>query len=127
MRSNAVGIQIFWWGEVILSMRVLLFTLPVLLHKWTVGSLSTSDVSDSFILVISLCACLYLFVGLLGVLGNRKWKLFHFIAAFTVFILSACFLYKLNAANSLVVTGYFVPSILAVISVILANVLKTNV
>lgn len=86
MEKKSVGLIILLWSEIILSLRILLFTVPVMINRYSAGHLSVSNLEDQFIGLMSLTAGLYFFIGILSLAGNKLWKSAHLLAV--VLILS---------------------------------------
>lgn len=84
MEKKSVGLKILCWSEIIISLRVLLFSIPVMINKHSAGSLSLSNVEDQFIGVLSLTAVLYFFVGVISIAGNKLWQAAHLLAVVLV-------------------------------------------
>ncbi len=84
MEGKSVGLKILCWSEVVISLRVLLFSLPVMIQKNSAGSLSMSNLDDRFIGLLSLTAVLYLIAGVMAIAGNKLWKAAHVLAVVVV-------------------------------------------
>lgn len=84
MEKKSVGLTILFWSEIIISLRVLLFSLPVMINKYSAGTLSLSNIGDQFIIILSLTAVLYFVAGILAVTGNVFWKAAHILAVVLV-------------------------------------------
>ena len=64
MNKPSVGATILWWLETIVSIRVLLFTVPVMINRQMTAAQPGAGKEDGFILMITVAAALYLFTGL---------------------------------------------------------------
>ena len=81
MKGKAVGLVILWWSEVIMSLRVLLFTIPVIINKIIAENFVLSEHESRFIILLTLTALFYLLSGLTSIVGFKFWKWLHFAAA----------------------------------------------
>jgi len=70
--------KILFLGEVIVSARVLMFTLPVIMTQSRGLGLSPVRVDDLFLITMTFSALLYIIVGLSGLLGHKLWELLHY-------------------------------------------------
>ena len=86
MDKKSVGLKILFWSEVIVSLRILLFSLPVMINKNSAGTFSVDNLDDRFIALLSLTAILYFFVGVLSIVGNKFWKSAHYLAVVLVLL-----------------------------------------
>ena len=84
MGKKSVGLTILCWSEIIISLRVLLFSIPVIINKNSAGSFSLSNLEDQFIGILSLTAVLYFVVGIMSIAGNKLWKAAHLLAVVLV-------------------------------------------
>ena len=84
MGEKSVGLKILCWSEIIISLRVLLFSIPVMINKHSAGSFSLSNLEDQFIGILSLTAVLYFVVGIMSLSGNKLWKAAHLLAVVLV-------------------------------------------
>ena len=80
MRGKSIGLVILWWSEVIISLRVLLFTVPVIISNVSGGNLAGPDKESGIIFLLTLTAVFYLFCGLASIAGFKFWKWLHFAA-----------------------------------------------
>jgi hypothetical protein len=84
MEKKSVGLTILCWSEVIISLRVLLFSIPVMINKNSAGNFSLSVLEDQFIGILSLTAVLYCIVGIMAIMGNKLWRAAHLLAVVMV-------------------------------------------
>ena len=80
MEGRSVGLKILWWAETILALRVLLFTIPVMINQYSQNNSLLSDPNGLFIVLLTVIAALYCVVGILSILGSRFWKAAHYLA-----------------------------------------------
>jgi len=126
MDGKSVKLVILWWSEMIISLRVLLFSIPVFINKYLAKSFSLADINDRFIAVISVTALLYFGVGLISIIGSKNWKVFQYSAAFIVLALTAYSLYTFDQPPGSVGLYYFYPVLLADMLALLTLVLGRN-
>ena len=123
MERKSVGLNILWWVEAVISLRVLLFTAPVLANKWMGKSLTVSAVDDQLILVLTITAVYYLVIGAVSIIGFAYWKVLHFLGVVFIFILTVG---SFNAAGQeLASLGlfYYSPIIFSALVTLCAGVL----
>jgi len=123
VNGKSVGLTILWWGEAIISIRVLLFTVPVILSKYLEESFALSDLDDRFIAVMTGTALLYVIVGIVSILGFRHWKTTHYLAVILTFALTVGSLYYFDQPSQTVDLIYFAPVVFAMIFTALAGFL----
>lgn len=80
MSRRSIGLVILWWSEVIISLRVLLFTIPVILNTVIGENSAPPDREYGMVVLVTLTAVFYLLSGLASVTGFRFWKWLHFAA-----------------------------------------------
>jgi len=88
MDRKSVGLKILFYVEAIIAIRVLLFSIPVMINKYLASSFLLSDLNDCFIAVMTVTALLYLIVGVVSIFGYRYWKTIHYLAAFFTLIIT---------------------------------------
>jgi len=113
MNAKSVGLTIMWWVEAIISLRVMLFSIPVILNKYLEKSFMLSDLNDRFIAVMTATALLYCIVGIASILGFRYWKVTHYLAMIATFVLTVGSLYAFDQPQASVSLNYFVPVVFA--------------
>lgn len=116
MRMESLGLRIWWWAELVVGVRTLLFFVPVMINKYLMKSFSSAILEDRFVAGVTLTALLYFIVGIVSLRGSPLWRLLHYVAAaLTVFWTAG--LYGLMAQTyTPPVWGYFVPAIAAVVA-----------
>jgi len=123
MNAKSVGLTIMWWVEAIISLRVMLFSIPVILNKYLAKSFILSDLNDRFIAVMTITALLYCTVGIASILGFRYWKAAHYLAMIATFLLMMGSLYAFDQPQASVSLNYFAPIIFATVATALAGFL----
>ncbi len=124
MEKKSVGLRILCWGEIVVSLRVLLFSLPVMINKNSAGSFSLDNLDDRFIGLLTLTAVLYFFVGVLAITGNKLWKAVHYLAVVLVLLFTLATVKVSGQALALESTGYYsLPLLFSVIITVLAGIL----
>jgi hypothetical protein len=124
MNGKSIGLIILWWCEAIISVRVLLFSLPVIINKSQAKIFDLQALNDRFIVVMSATALLYFVVGVASICGYRYWKAIHYLAAiFTVLLTVGSLVIVGQPADDVVGGYYFFPIIVSAIFVCLAGFL----
>jgi hypothetical protein len=123
MNGKSVGLIILWWSEVIISVRVLLFSIPVMISKYSAKSLSLSDPDSLFMAMITVTALVYFAVGIISISGYRFWRAAHYMAAALIILLTAGALYTTAQPPAGAGAHYFLPLLFSVIFTVLAGVL----
>ena len=123
MNGRAVGLIILWWSEVIISVRVLLFTIPVIINKLLAENFILSDMDNRFIILLTLTAVFYFLAGLTSIVGFRFWKFLHFSAVIFTILLTGSSLIVQGQAQAGAGLYYFYPVLFAVGITLLAVIL----
>ena len=114
MNTRSISLRILWWSEIIISARILFFSIPVLIQKNLERSFSPIKVDDWFVIILTSTALIYLLVGYASITGHRLWKFFHYLAAALIFLLSVG-LWNLMISTTLTFEPfYFLPALFAV-------------
>lgn len=123
MEKKSVGLTILCWSEMIISLRVLLFSVPVMINKYSAGSMSLSNIEDQFIGILTLTAVLYFVVGLLSVTGNKFWSAAHLLAVVLVLLFTSAS-FKISGGTLTSKDAYFsLPLLFSVMVTTLAGIL----
>lgn len=123
MDGKSVGLKILFYAEAIVAIRVLLFSIPVMINKYSANSFLLSDLNDSFIAVMTVTALLHLIVGVVSILGFRSWKAIHYSAAIFTLIITAGSLRIVNQSSVSANLYYFSPILFSAGIVSFAGVL----
>ena len=123
MNTKSVGLQILWWSEVIISIRVLLFTLPVAINKWLAKSFLMSNFDDRFMIVITATALVYCIAGIASIAGYRYWKSVHYLAAIFTAVLTLGLLNLAGDTPQAMGLPYFTPVLFAIAVIVFVGVL----
>lgn len=123
MGGNSVGINILWWSETIIALRVLLFSLPVIINKSLAKTFVVSNINDRFIAVLTVAALFYCVVGVSSIFGHRYWKSVHLLAAIFTGVLTLGSIYILEQPATKIGVYYFTPIIFSVVIALIAGVL----
>jgi len=123
MNGKSVGLIIVWWIEAIISLRVLLFSIPVMINKYLAKSFALSDLNNRFIAVLTVTALIFFGVGIVSILGFKNWKALHYLAAIIALLLTVGSLYMMNQPLGTVDTYYFYPILFANLVVLLIVIL----
>ncbi len=123
MEGKSVGFKILCWSEVIISLRVLLFSMPVMINKNSAGSFSLSNLDDRYMAILTLTAILYFIAGVLAIAGNKLWRAAHVLAV--VFVALAILATVKVAGQPLTpINAYYVlPLLFAVIVTVFTGIL----
>jgi len=123
MNGKPVALMITWWVETIVSVRVLLFSIPVLISQCSSESFSLNDLNDRFIAVMTATAVLFFLAGIVSILGVRMWKAVHILAL--IGVLAVTFGLPATAAEAAPSAGanYFAPALLAAVFTVLSFIL----
>ena len=123
MEKKSVGLTILCWSEIIISLRVLLFSIPVMINKHSAGALSVSSIEDQFIGILSLTAVLYFLVGIMSITGNKFWKAAHLLAVVLVLSFTLASV-KISGQRIASQNAYFaLPLLFSVIATVMTGIL----
>lgn len=114
MDQKRIVLTILWLIEALISIRILFFSLPVLINQLTNKNFYFYDVRDFFMVVISCAALLYLVVGVGSLLGHKAWRALHYLSTGLIFILSVGLTKILLLTQTPMGYGYYLPLILSV-------------
>lgn len=123
MNGKSVGLKILWWSEMVIALRVLLFTVPVVINKKINGNFSLLDVDDRFIVLITLTAILYFAIAFSSIAGYRFWKVLHYSGSFLVLLGSIGLIKMLGYWPAPVGAHYFIPFYFSIGGATLAGIL----
>ena len=123
MEGKSVGLRILCWSEAIVSLRVLLFTIPVMINRNSSGAFSMSNLDDRFMAVLSLTAILYFLAGILAISGYKLWKAAHILAVVLVALATMATVKVAGAPLTSANAYYASPLLFAVIVTVLAGIL----
>lgn len=116
MQSRSIVIKIFYWVEVILSARILLFTLPVLLNGTTAGTFSFEKPDDWLIITLTVLGIYYLVLGVMAILGRQGIRAGHVIGLILIVGLSAVLWKEVAQTEGAQFEAYdFIPVFLAIL------------
>jgi len=125
MRGNkSVGLKILWWGEIIVSARILLFCIPVLINKLLEKSLHTQSVDDWFIVILTTVALVYFILGIASIMGHKLWRAFHYVTLILVIFLIIGLLRQVAVHSVAFHWAYLSPVIFSVVVTVFATFLK---
>jgi hypothetical protein len=126
MEKKSVGLTILCWSEIIISLRVLLFSIPVMINKHSAGSLSASNIEDQFIGILTLTAILYFLVGLMSIMGNKFWKVAHLLAVVLVLSFTLASV-KVSGQQIASQNAYFaLPLLFSVVATVMTGILGSK-
>lgn len=114
MKNQSIGPQILAWAEVIVSVRVLLFTLPVLIDKKMSGA-TAMGANDWFMLLMTLSALLFVAIGLMSIVKQKPSAAFHIVAVVLIGGMTAMLMNRIATTNLISSPAYFLPAVVAVI------------
>ncbi len=123
MEGKSVGLRILCWCEMIVSLRVLLFTIPVMINKNSAGTFAMANLDDRFMVVLSLTAVVYFLAGVLAISGNKLWRAAHILAVVLVGLATIATVKVSGAALSSCNSYYALPLLFAVILTVLTAIL----
>ena len=120
-KNEYLALKILALSEAIISIRVLLFALPVSLSRLSMTNPPPVSGDDHFIYMLTIVSLLYFLAGVTLLLNFKLWKFFHYVAAAVVIILTAVLLKSSNTPPAFL---YYVPAVLAVASTVFISVTK---
>jgi len=124
MQSRSIIIKILYWLEVIISARILLFTLPVLLNNLTKGHFSFSNPEDFFITTLTVLGVYYFCVGIVAILEKPAVRLLHILGLILIAGLTAVLLRNISVtSDAQFETYHFIPIFLSILFTLIVLVL----
>jgi len=114
MKQRSIFLTILLWCELIISARLLMFTLPVLISNFAKGRFYLVSLADWTIFTLTLIAFFYFLTGLASLSGFRGWKLFHYLGVVLTAVLSFSLINKILSVYSIVSYGYYIPVVVSV-------------
>lgn len=125
MSSKSIGSSILSWVEIVLSARILLFTIPVLMNKQSnenINLLKLQKVDDWFIFILTILSLCFLTIGVGALLGNKLTKIFHVIVVICAGIMTFAF-YRLTVDQQVpFLSIYVAPILVCIILAVLASI-----
>lgn len=97
--KHSVGLQIFFWSEIVIAARILIFTLPVISNKLINKNFSLGFTPDLYLILLTVGSCMFLALGIVALLNVKAWKLLHYVAAIVTVALA---LYAGNQAATVI-------------------------
>ena len=122
MNKKAIGLQILWWSELVISLRVLLFSIPVIINRNMAQSFVASNPGDTFIILITIAAVLYFIAGVMAVAKLKSWKFLHYLI-FIVIVTGTLVPLVLLSKETVVGLQFFLPLLISIIVTMLAVIL----
>ena len=124
MPQRSLAFIILGGIEIIVSLRVLLFCLPVLINNYRLHAFSANISADGFIFILTISSFLYLMVGIVCLFGRRLWKFLHYLAVFIIVILTLGLMKLIMGTPGAYSPVYFLPLIFSLVVLIFANIFK---
>ncbi|MBL8013440.1 MAG: response regulator [Candidatus Omnitrophica bacterium] len=81
MNKKTIVLKIFFFCEVVIMLRILLFEIPVLMDQFNRIDTPSRQIESYFIIFLLVVAVAFVFSGLAGALRNQTWKLLHITAS----------------------------------------------
>jgi len=123
MHKRSLGLTIFLWCEIIIAVRILMFSIPALINRNLEKIFSTANIADWFLLNLSFLALYYVMIGFVSLAGFKLWKIFHYAACLLTLILTWSLMKLIAAQGQILSTGYLIPAAVSVlIAVYIASV-----
>ncbi len=113
MGTQSLGMKVLFGLEIVVSLRILLFTIPVVISRWMQKIFSAGYVDDWMILVSTVIAFFYLVVGVSSMSGHRLWKIFHYMAAIVTAMLTFGFLNLIVSVHEAPTFFHMLPTVMA--------------
>lgn len=115
MKKKALGLQVLWWSEIVVSICILFFTIPVIFIKQLEGNFSPINIDDWAILAFTITAFLYAMVGVASIIGHHLWRQFHYLVTALIFSLSVGLFKRMETIGIDVQWTYFIPMLVSII------------
>jgi hypothetical protein len=113
MKSKPILLTIIFWCEIIVSARVLVFTIPVLFSSYSQGSLSLVSLEGLSVVMLTLIALYYFMTGLASVMGFRGWRLFHYLGTMLTLALVFSLIKRAVEFGVPMNAGYYIPVVIS--------------
>lgn len=115
MSDKSLGLKMLWWAEIVVCARAILFFIPVLINKVPQG-FSFLNPGDYFTMLVVVSCVLYLGGGISALLGYKRWRLFHILAAAFVILLTAGLQGTAARTQGIFPAAYFAPAVLGIMA-----------
>lgn len=125
VKNKSMWLNILCWIEAVVAARVLLFTAPVLINKCLSKSLEANNISDWFILLVTMGALLHFVVGIAAIVEQKGWRGFHFISTVLVFSLTGGLVSMVGKLHVELHFVYFLPLIFSALLALAVLPVKT--
>lgn len=114
MQGKSVGLLILLWCEIIISARILLFALPVLIHRCQAKIFALINSQDAFMLLLSIVACIQFTAGIASLFGKRNSKSIHAQAAGLSILITSVFVFSKTGIQAFMSVTHFIPVVFSV-------------
>ena len=118
MKKQSLALSILFGIEVIVGIRILLFTIPVILSKQSQTGLFPSSLDDWMVIIGSCMAGCYCVSGVFAFLNCRLWKLLQYVSVVGVLVLTVFLLDIVSQYGASVNIIYFIPLIFSILCMI---------
>ncbi len=123
MKKKPMSLQIMLWAEVVVAARILLFAIPVFLHKMTTQDTQYS-INDWFLLSLAVPAGFFMVAAITSLMGNHLWRFLHYIVVALTVVISGAMIMMVFRTQSAFQIYYLTP--LAVAAVVGWYLLSLN-
>ena len=108
MKKGPMSFQIMLWAEVVIATRILLFAIPVFLHKLTAPAAAYS-VEDWFLLSLAIPSVFFVAAAVSALMKSRMWKFLHYVVVAVTAVTSVSLLMMVFRTQSPFQIYYLVP------------------
>jgi len=115
MKSRSIVLNIVLWAEIIVAARALMFTLPVLITKYSKGQIYNILLSDWVMFAVTIIAFFYFLTGIASVLQYKGWKVFHYVGLVLTVLLTVALVSKATTLGAAVSFGFFLPLLISAV------------
>ena len=121
MKKGPMSYQIMLWAEVVIAARILLFAIPVFLHKLMAPAAALS-IDDWFLLSLGIPSVFFVVAAVSALMGSKMWKILHFVVVGITAVMSVALLMMVFRTQSPFQVYYLIP--LAVAALVAGALLK---
>ena len=81
MRNKIVILKILCWGEMMVAVKLLFFTIPFVFKGNEMAFTTPHPTAYKFAFLLTFLSLLYFMSGFAALIGHRWWKWFHLFSA----------------------------------------------
>jgi hypothetical protein len=123
VQSKRIVWIVLQWVEVVIALRILLFTLPVWISKFTSEGFGGLRIGERFLFLLTIAALCHFLAGLSALLKLKISQLLHFVSLGVVIFLTAGFTKLVSVTGAMFYSSYVLPACVSLLFVFSLTIL----